>query len=194
MPPLTLMCCRPAEDCYILMSYDLEDVRAWGSRQHMGAIGVRTEVIDLASTTGSATLSAPPEPGHYGWGVNKVQAGDWLVDRSLADQYCEAREADADFDPTEFLVGDDEDVEIAEFNALYAAGLACGASESLARQAAELGIHPDMVTGGLEAGEAFIGAASFHDVEYAAGLLEAAKGDPQLAWEMWADSEEGEDD
>ena len=43
-----------------------------------------------------------------------------------------------------------------------------------------------MINGGLTAGEGFISAAAHHDLVFAAELAEAAGGDPDSAWEKWA--------
>lgn len=72
--------------------------------------------------------------------------------------------------------------------ALYRAAIESGASERLAQMAADLGIHPSMVKGGLRQAEGFISAGSFHDFDYAAGLLEDAEGDSDRAWQVWADN------
>ena len=87
-------------------------------------VGVWPEVVDLARAAGSAVNALPPIAGSLGWDAIKVADGDWLIDRARADEYCVARDDDEEFDPSDFLVGDDEDARDAGVRSLYRAGLA----------------------------------------------------------------------
>ena len=104
----TVVCCRRGEDGFVLLRFDLEDARLWGSRQELTGGGIAVEVLDLAEA-GSATVSDPPTPGAYPWSVEDVQDGDWLVDRARADEYCAERGADDDPDLADFHVGSVDD-------------------------------------------------------------------------------------
>ncbi|QKE84404.1 hypothetical protein [Arthrobacter sp. NEB 688] len=82
----------------------------------------------------------------------------------------------------EMLVTHRDDVRLAE--AWHRRG---ATNEEMIRDAVELGLEPDVVTGDLDDAAAFIGAAALHDLgDLAAVYLEQADGDPGEAWELWA--------
>lgn len=61
-------------------------------------------------------------------------------------------------------------------------------NEEMIRDAEELGLGPDAVSGALDDAAGYLSAAVFHDLgDLAAVYLELAEGDPGEAWELWAD-------
>jgi hypothetical protein len=93
IPDRTVVCCRRDADDFVLLTYDLDVVHAWGDRAEMLGAGVPARALDLAERSGSARLSDPPTAGLYPWAVTDIQEGDWFIDRVRAVEYCASRAA-----------------------------------------------------------------------------------------------------
>lgn len=84
----TVICCRRLGNCYVLLTTDLDDVHAWGTRDDMLRAGVPGLALDIADSTGSARLTSPPTAGQYPWFVEDIQQGYWYIDRARATEFC----------------------------------------------------------------------------------------------------------
>ncbi len=127
------------------------------------------EGMRLVATYAGASLSAAPPSQDHPLGVETgAQHPEHAADQAL------------------------KSAALAAEQALQSAALRAGADEEEAAFLARMGVDAAWITGPIREAIPFLAAAEFHGLggEYIKDLLEGSGGDPEQAWELWAQKTE----